>query len=103
MLLLEENDQPVATGSQLSSTLSLPTPLSTAKFKPKSQRFPDLMTNPNVWAFLSSTVNDIKRMTFTPTHNNLTQPQLQAIQKRQNHPDLEIKAADKRGNIVLMT
>lgn len=71
ILLMEENDQSDTTGSQLSSTPSLQTPLPTAKFKLKSQRFPDLMTNPNVCAFLSSTVNDIKRMTITPRQNNL--------------------------------
>lgn len=61
------------------------------------------MTNPNVWAFLLSTVNDKKSMIITPRHSNRTRSQLQTIQKFQNYPDLEIKASDKGGNIVLMT
>ncbi|XP_040212985.1 uncharacterized protein LOC120943646 [Rana temporaria] len=35
--------------------------------------------------------------------NNLSKKQRQAIMNLQNHPDLEIKASDKGGNVVLMT
>lgn len=82
------------------STLPIPP---TNKFKLKSQRFPDLMANPYIWVFLMGTVNDIKRMTITFRPNNLTHSQLRAIRYLQDHPDLEIKAADKGENIVLMT
>lgn len=47
------------------------------------------------------TVNDLKHMQITPKSNNLTPAQIRAIS--QLHPDLEIKPADKGGNIVLIT
>lgn len=44
-----------------------------------------------------------KRLDITPKESNLTFTQWQTLSKLQNHPDLIIKAADKGGNIVLMT
>lgn len=70
MLLLEENEEPDAIRSELPPIPVMPTPIPTAKLKLKFQRFPDLMTNPNVWALLLSTVTDIKRMTITPRHKD---------------------------------
>lgn len=103
ILLLDENDH-----SDQIDTSSISEPLSDTSapfgtFKCKSQCFPDLMTNPNIWSFLMGTVNDIKQMNIIPKPHNLTPAQTKAISKLQNHPDLEIKPADKARNIVLMT
>lgn len=103
ILLLDENNH-----SDQIDTSSISEPLSDTSapfgtFKCKSQCFPDLTTNPNIWSFLMGTVNDIKQMNIIPKPHNLTPAQTKAISKLQNHPDLEIKPADKGGNIVLMT
>lgn len=93
MLLLEENNEtldPTVTSTQAtlqesstSITLSKTCTNSTTpkKFKPKSQTFPDLSTNPHIWDFLVGVVSDIKRMQVIPHHSNLTSAQKQAIFK----------------------
>lgn len=103
MLLLDENESAESTQNTMASGNFVPDASIFKKYKPKSQCFPDLMSNSNIWAFLLSTVNDIKQLETTPKVSNLTQVQSQAILRLQNHPDLDKKASDKGGNVVLMT
>lgn len=71
MLLLEENNDdidPTSTNSQSVPNVTSQSPITSSitntfsvstKFKPKSQRFPDLAMNLFVWAFLVGVVSDI--------------------------------------------
>lgn len=104
MLLLEENNEtlePTSTSTEATpQESSVSTVLSTTgidfiipkKFKPKSQKFPDLSTNFHIWAFLVGVVSDIKRIQVSPYYSNLTFAQKQAISKLSKHSDLVIKA-----------
>lgn len=103
IILLDENDHSDQTDHSAASTSCQAKAAPAATFKCKSQRFPDLTTHPNIWPFLMGTVNDLKHMQITPKSNNLTPAQIRATSQLQSHPDLEIKPADKGGNIVLMT
>lgn len=89
MLLLDENDPSLESSSlmpiQGATTPATSTP-PTKVFKPKSQHFPDLTTNPRTWAFLIGTINDIKHVTILPGSNNLTPSQIRAIQFLRSRP-----------------
>lgn len=72
-------------------------------FKPKSVNFPNLSTNPNIWAFVQQVTNTIEGLNFNSAYpSNLTLAQIRAIKSLQNHPELTIKPADKGGNVVVM-
>lgn len=103
MLLLDENEQHSQDDTLVVSNPSPGAPVPKNPLRAKSQRFPDLMINPSIWAFLMGTINDVKKMNVMPKHRNLTLAQAQAITQLENHPDLVIKPTDKGGNIVLMT
>lgn len=93
ILLLEENERSESltptTDITYTSTSSLPKP--SKKFKPKSKKFPDLTSNPHIWAFLTATIGDLRRLTLDPMPKNLRPDQLQSLAKLRNCPDLVIK------------
>lgn len=73
------------------------------KFKPKSWKFPDLMTCPAIWAFLQHSIKDLKRNHWQDLPPNLTRNQQLALKQLQKSSDIIIKPSDKGGNIVIMT
>lgn len=50
------------------------------KFKPKSCKFPDLMTCPAIWAFLHQSIRDFKNSQWQEYSPNLTSNQQRALQ-----------------------
>lgn len=93
--LLDPYDPEVA-----SLGVSFPPP---ASFKPKSTNFPNLSTNPNIWAFVQQVTNTIEGLNLNSSYpSNLTPALIKAIKSLQNHPELIIKPADKGGNVVVM-
>lgn len=78
----------------------LPPPTS---FKPKSRNFPNLSTNPNLWAFVQQVTTAIEGMNPTSSSpSNLSPALTKALKSLQNHPELVIKPADKGSNVVVM-
>lgn len=90
ILLLEESDSsepgvPITDSSEPTPSLG---PKSIKKFKSKSKKFPDLTTNPQVWAFLTATIGDIRQIILDPMPKKLSSDQLQSISRLRKHPDL---------------
>lgn len=105
ILLLEENEtvDPPTHNTITNSPSPAVKPRPATKFKPKSRKFPDLTTNPQIWAFMTATTGELRHLTVDPMPKNVSSDQLQSISKLRNHPDLVIKQVDKGGNVVLMT
>lgn len=62
----------------------------------KSDKFPSLQINPNIWAFVTQTCHDIEKSKITGSTNvNLDPLQIAAQERLSNNPDLIIKPSNK--------
>lgn len=72
------------------------------KCKNKSQKFPSLKGNPNIWMFVQQITREISNMKTKRQNSNLSDTQIKTLQNLENNDTLVIKPSDKGGNIVLM-
>lgn len=82
ILLLEESETAESSIPTTDITHTPTTPLppkSGKKFKSKSKKFPDLASNPHIWAFLTATIGDLRRLTLDPMPSNLRPDQLHTL------------------------
>lgn len=95
-----ENPPSMEEQTQVESDVQYPT----SNIKKKSQKFPSLQTNPNIWAFLTQVSQDINRSKIIKSPNaNVNPTQIAALKNLSKNPDLIIKPSDKGGNVVLMS
>lgn len=73
------------------------------EYKPKSQVFPALQGNPNIWAFTQPVTNEICQTKWRKTsQSNLTPAQQEAVLSLQQDHCIIIKPSDKGGNLIVM-
>lgn len=78
-------------------------PIFSKEYKPKSQTFPALQANPNIWAFTQQVTDEICQTKWKGISNsNLSFDQQEAVHSLQQNIDIVIKPSDKRGNLVVM-
>lgn len=73
------------------------------EYKPKSNTFPALNSNPNVWAFIQQITDKIKKTKWKGlSDSNLTSRQKEVLISLQSNKSLIVKPSDKGGNLVVM-
>lgn len=103
MLLYEESSGEIPAPSFETVTQDLACTTTGTCFKPKSSHFPDLLTCPNIWAFLQLTIRDLKSQQWSRPETNLTLDQSEALKSLQSRNDIVIKPSDKGGYIVTLS
>lgn len=92
----EGTDYPTALPSNISELIK-------RKCKNKSDKFPSLKANPNLWMFVQQVVKEIGELKIKKQiPMNLKTDQMEALNNLEKNHSIVVKPSDKGGNIVLM-